>query len=311
MGCNDYKMISKKVNISEGIPLLNELKRGGHVGGVVDGSVLIAGGNKWTEDKSLKVWFKDGLVFKDDSWVEGPSLPVPLSYSMYANYKNSLYIAGGTSDGITMSRDVYYIKSINKGAEWISLPQLPEGIAFGAGAIVKDNFYIIGGTNGVEKLNTVWMLDLRKSEMGWVQRSSMPGSPRVMAAISIQNNDLYVIGGLGDGKELNPLNDVFRYDTEQDQWYQQGVLPLKGYAWVAQFIGHNRMLITGRADGTIHNGVWIIDLDNMSMTRIASLCAPSTTAPLVKVSKDTWWLIGGEPDANKNRTEKVSIIKFR
>ena len=38
---------------------------------------------------------------------------------------------------------------------------------------------------------------------------------------------------------------------------------------------------------------------------------PSTTAPLIRVTEKKWMLIAGEPDANKNRTEKVNVITFR
>lgn len=310
ISCKSYYKMTSEFKVSEGVPLPSEWKRGGHAGGVVEGYPMISGGNNWTDDKSSKVWFKNSLVLKDGKWIEGPDLPIPLSYSVYASNSNTLFIAGGTSDGVSMSKDVYYIKKTDKDAKWNTLPRLPEGISFGAGVIVKDNFYIVCGTNGIEKLNTVWCLDLKNEKKGWKKCSSVPGLPRMMPAISTYGKYLYLIGGLADGKELNPLNDVFRYDTENDQWHNMGILQLKGYAWVSQQIDNDLILITGRADGTIHKGVWLIKLIDMSITQIASLVVPSTTAPLVEISKKTWWLVGGEPDANRNRTDKVSIINL-
>ena len=48
------------------------------------------------------------------------------------------------------------------------------------------------------------------------------------------------------------------------------------------------------------------------MKEVGHLIIPSATAPLIKVNEKPLlgWL-GGEPDSNKNRTEKVSVIEIK
>ena len=68
-----------------------------------------------------------------------------------------------------------------------------------------------------------------------------------------------MIGGLKGFSPLEPLNDLYRYAPEKDEWKQLTDLPLKGYAWVAQPVNEKHLLVTGRADGMVHDGIWIID----------------------------------------------------
>ena len=51
---------SKKNNcsVTEGTPLPQEWARGGHMAGIVEGCVIVAGGNNWSKDKTTKYWLK-------------------------------------------------------------------------------------------------------------------------------------------------------------------------------------------------------------------------------------------------------------
>ena len=72
----------------------------------------------------------------------------------------------------------------------------------------------------------------------------------------------------------------------------------------------SKILLTGRADGKVYKDIWIIDLEGMLAYQIGNLIIQSTTAPLIKVWNNEWWLVGGEPDSNKNRTKEISIINI-
>ena len=115
--------------VSEGTPLPDEFIRGGHSGGLVERSVIVAGGNNWSKDKTTKYWLKNSLFFRDGRWDAWPDLPKPLAYSMYAHDKNGLYIAGGTVDGTLLSADTYVLNSLKEGSVWKELPQLPKALA--------------------------------------------------------------------------------------------------------------------------------------------------------------------------------------
>jgi len=304
---NMIKTFSCKV--TRGVPLPKEEDRGGHIGGIVENKIIVSGGNRWSEDKTQKFFLNNTLIFDGRQWIKGPSLPIPMAYSMFACDHSGLYVAGGTSDGITMLKEVYVLRSIQKGKKWERLPDLPEAIGFGAGTILKDKFYIAGGVlNNGEKTNKMWTLDLNDLESGWSESISIPGKARYLQAMTTVGEHLYIIGGLTETSPLSPLNEVYIYDYDENMWEKLMDLPLKGYAWTAQPIDNTSILITGRADGQVHPDIWIVDLVTMTMDKVGDLIIQSATSPLIKVTDNQWWVVGGEPDSNKNRTKETSMI---
>ena len=298
-------------SVTRGIPLPKEEDRGGHVGGIVENTIIVSGGNRWSEDKTQKFFLKSTLIFENQQWIEGPSLPLPMAYSMFSCDDTGLYVAGGTSDGVSMLKDVYVLRSLQKGATWERLPDLPEAIGFGAGVILMGKFYVAGGLlNNGEKTSRMWALDLNNVESGWSESKSIPGVPRYLHAMTVSGDFAYVIGGLAEGTPLTPLNEVFAFNYKENNWSKQNDLSLKGYAWTAQPIDNKHILLTGRADGQIHSDIWVVELNSMKMKKIGSLFIQSTTSPLIKVEDDQWWVVGGEPDSNKNRTKETSIINI-
>lgn len=297
--------------VTRGVPLPKEEDRGGHIGGIIENKIIVSGGNRWSEDKTQKFFLDNTLIFDGQQWIEGPSLPVPMAYSMFACDNSGLYVAGGTSNGISMLKEVFVLRSIQNGKKWEKLPDLPEALGFGAGAIMKDKFYVSGGLlNNGEKTNKMWVLDLNDIESGWRESISIPGMPRYLHAMTSSEDNVYVFGGLAESSPLTPLNDVYRFNHKEDRWDKLKELPLKGYAWTTQPIDFNHIIITGRADGQIHPDIWIIELDTMTMKKVGDLLIQSTTSPLIKVKDGQWWVIGGEPDSNKNRTKEISIINI-
>lgn len=297
--------------VTRGVPLPKEGDRGGHIGGIVENKVIISGGTRWSEDKTQKFFLNNTLIFDGQQWIEGPSLPIPMAYSVFSYDSSGLYVAGGTSDGITMLKEVYVLRSLHSGEKWERLPDLPEAIGFGAGAILKDKFYVAGGLlNNGETTNRMWILDLNDVKSGWSESKSIPGVPRYLHAMTTSGENLYVIGGLVEDSPLTPLNDVYRFNYKENRWDKRKDLPLKGYAWTAQPIDTTHILLTGRADGQVHPDIWIIELNTMTMQKVGDLLIQSTTSPLIKVTDGQWWVVGGEPDSKKNRTKETSIINI-
>lgn len=298
-------------SVTEGVSLPVDWARGGHSGGIMNGQIIVAGGTNWSKDKTTKYWLKNTVVFRNGKWVEGPGLPKPLAYAVYGCNNSGFYLAGGTSDGKLGSKEVYWLTNLNKKAEWKTLPNLPEAVVFGAGAVFNDKFYVTCGSVNDQSRNSMWCLDMNHIENGWKECKSVPGVGRVLPAFVVCGKYLYLVGGLKEFSPLEPLNDLYRYCPANDEWKRLKDLPQKGYGWVSQPIDNNHILLTGRADGIVHDGIWIVNLKNSSMEKVGHLVTPSATAPLIKVTDEYFWLIGGEPDSNKNRTEKVSIIEIK
>jgi dihydrodipicolinate synthase/N-acetylneuraminate lyase len=293
--------------VSKGISLPENLSRGGHIGGVVEGKVIIAGGNTWSKDKITKSWLKDAAILSNDKWIAGPVLPNPVAYSMYASDDSGVYFAGGTDDGKSTLQNAYRLNSLKEG--WKPLPKLPIGINSGAGAIVNSKFYVAGGSTGGASTNKMFALDLKNVNSPWREVEPFPGSARMFPSLVASGKYLYLLGGMLDGLALN---DAYRYDPESNKWTKLADLPFKGYAWAGQRIDDDHIVITGRADNSkpinVHKDVWVLSLKDMSMIKTGELIAPATTAPLIRVSDKQLWLVSGEPDSRKNRTERVSII---
>lgn len=298
-----------KAMTHEGIPLPADGRRGGHAGGNVENHILVTGGTQWNEEKTAKHYLSSTAVFASGRWQPGPALPRGLAYAMYGSDAEGMYLAGGVDSGLTLLKTAYHLHRLSQG--WQPLPALPEGIAYGAGAALNGKFYIACGTGARGNSNGMWVLDTRNTTAGWKKCASLPGVARTFPALVACGEYLYLLGGLERTAPLTPLKDAYRYDPSSDQWIRLADLPLASYAWVGKQTGPGHIMLTGRAFGQIDKGIWILDIEKMSLNKIGENTSPATTAPLVQADSGVWWLIGGEPDANKNRSSKVSVITLQ
>ena len=104
------------------------------------------------------------------------------------------------------------------------------------------------------------------------------------------------------------MQDVYQYNPDKDSWLRLKDLPWPGYAWYGSSIDENHIILAGRADGKIYNDIYLIDVRDMTTQKIGEAIIQTTTAPLIKIRSDELWLIAGEPDSNKNRTNRITCI---
>lgn len=297
--------------VTRGVSLPDELVRGGHIGGTVEGKVIVAGGNNWSKDRITKLWLQDAAIFDNGKWVAGPSLPKPVAYPMFATDPSGLYFAGGTPDGKSASREVYRLRSLQSGSTWEPMPKLPTGLHSGAGAILNGKFYVCTGSNGNADTDKMYVLDLNDNKAQWRECRAVPGPKRMLSTLVASGKNLYLLGGLTNGLSTR---DAYQYDPDNNQWKKLNDLTISGYAWVGQSIDDGQLLLTGRADESkpfpIHNDIWVVDLHDMSVRKSGQLIEAATTSPLIRVKDKQWWFVGGEPDSNRNRTGVVSVINL-
>lgn len=296
-------------DVTEGISLPDGWERGGQAGGRVEDMIMVTGGTQWNHEKTMKKYLSHTAVFRSGYWEQGPSLPVALAYPMYGSDSSGLYIAGGVDSGLSVLNKAYCLHALSQG--WQPLPSLPAGMGYGAGAVLNGKFYVACGADAKGNSNRMWVLDTKNIKTGWKTCAPLPGTGRMFPALVACGKYLYLLGGLSQTTPLTPLKDAYRYDTSRNQWLRLADLPIEGYAWVGKAIDNDHLIITGRAFGQIDKGIWILNLEDMSMNKIGENNDPATTAPLVQAGPEQWWLIGGEPDANKNRSRKVSIITLK
>jgi N-acetylneuraminic acid mutarotase len=300
-----------KAIVTEAPPL--PLGRGSHAAGTIDGHVVVVGGTSWNQERTKKSYLSDGVIFSGDAWQQGPTISVPLAEGAYADDGHALYLAGGLESPDKPSAKVFRITLDKSGQPLVDeLPSLPQPRSTAQAAVFQGNLYVTCGSLAPGKSsNALWSLDLSTPTAKWRRRADLPAVGRGYPALVDCGSFIYLFGGLQDaGSSVHErsLNDAFRYDPATDQWKSLGQLPFPGYCWSAQPVDDNHILLAGRADGSIHDEIWMLSIEPFEAHIVGRVIQTATCAPLVKVANRTWWLIGGEPDSNKNRTKRISVI---
>lgn len=309
-------VISAKINrqenavCHEGTSL--PIPRAGHAAGIVGGKPFIVGGNNWSTDRKIKNWLCDTYVFDHNSWQNGAMLPSAIADMMYASDETGLYICGG-SDGTRKLNSTYLFQSPYTIPT--ALAPLPLATDCGGAAMLNGMLYVVCGATDSGLTNRVWRLDTKTQKETWKECTSLPGAAREFPAVATCGNYVYVLGGVilqTEQPTMTVLQDTYRYDPVNDRWEKLSDLPCGGYAWSATAVNDTHMLVTGRAyeNSNVSNNIWLVNTDNMSIQNIGKLRIQACAAPLVKVGLKTWWYIGGEPDATRNRTSQVSVISL-
>src|SRR6185312_15859893 len=105
----------------------------------------------------------------------------------------------------------------------------------------------------------------------WVEGPPFPAEPRAYSALVAAHNQLYMLGGMtAEGNAIRVFKDALQFDPASNKWKQLGELPAAGYCWAAIPIdkAEQELLIGGRADGAIHDDLWILNLPNLSVRGI-------------------------------------------
>ena len=111
--------------------------------------------------------------------------------------------------------------------------------------------------------------------------------------------------------EYKVLKDAYAYYPKEDRWEKLANMPSPCYGFGARALDDTQILIAGIGDEKIRNSIWTLNVRNMSVRNVGDTIIQSVGNALVQVSPKTFWLIGGEPDANKSRTDKVTTIELK
>lgn len=300
-----------QAQISQGPPLPSG--RGCAAAGWVDGKVVVAGGSNWSADRTTKHFLQDTLIYDQNCWTAGPSMPRPMAEGMFASDGQALYVAGGLRAINTPDIGVFCLVKENGQWTWRTLPELPVPISAGAAVIHNGMLYVACGQTNDQPSAALYRLDLKSPEK-WVQCASLPGNPRLYCAMVSAGDALYLLGGCQLPKGDLPMevySDLWQYLPDQDQWHRLNDLPAAGYGWCASPVNGHRILITGRVEGVAHDDLWLVDLQQSWVRTLGRDVLGVSCASLVRVDPDTWWLIGGEPNIAKTRTPKITVIRLK
>ena len=296
-----------RVVVSEGPELPSSMA--GHVGGIVGHRPVVAGGSRWSVDQKTKRWLHECFVFRD-----GPSLPGPCSDAAYVTGSRGLYLAGGTN-GKQASTQVLFLADTSANASWQPLASLPQPIEAASGVLLSDKFYVIGGFSGDRASSQIWELDLDSPTATRTERAPLPAEGRGYAAVTAVGSQLYVFGGFTSPPsepQTKIFGDADRYEPATNVWKRLEGFDMPGYAWTATAIGERQILLIGRVPKlkTVTDEVGLVDLETMKARSIGRLITPACCMPAMPNGVKTWWFPGGDPDTNRNRTTRTSILTF-
>jgi N-acetylneuraminic acid mutarotase len=193
------------------------LPRGGYYASWYHGGLLIAGGTYWRGDQ--KLW-TDNVSYYDPArktWVNWPSLPMPLAYGVSGQVSGKLYLITG------MNQEQLHLDVLRlDGKHWTMIGTAPEAFIYGGAAVVGRKIYLFGGGTSITDLTTAtrqsWSFD--PISLKWERLEDFPGKPRVVPAVVSLGSSIFLFGGAtqSGGGRLTDLDDAYRFDTLTRKW---------------------------------------------------------------------------------------------
>lgn len=214
-------------------PLYNQNENPGLAGafsGIIDGSLIIAGGANFPDEKpwegGLKQWWNTLYVFDLSlkKWdIVQDFLLSPIAYGISIQLTDGILCVGGCDENTCYSDVFSIIKRQNKlyiDNEW---PSLPVPLACGTGVKSEDRIYVFGGQESMGKqiaTSHAFVLDLNSKDKGWQELPSWPGEPRGYSVSAAASGKIYLFSGRNyDDKGLmRKLTDGFVYDERKKSW---------------------------------------------------------------------------------------------
>lgn len=196
-------------------------------------------------------WWQYDVV--QSTWQQVASLPAtPRQYSTGVAINDIGYVFGGL-DAVGPLDELWAYDTTTD--EWTTRASLPGPGRYACASFTADNkLYIVGGLiDGGVALSELWEYDPALDE--WNQRTSLPGVARHRATAigqpDWQGGGAFVIGGADS--EYVPLDEVWNYSTDTDQWEQLASLPEGRYGASAGMLNDRIGVVAGQsADGLMH-----------------------------------------------------------
>ena len=193
----------------------------GAFAGVTDGSLIVAGGANFPDQKpwenGKKIWYDTvfALDKPDGVWRIVGKLPRPLGYGVSVTTSNGIVCVGG-SDAEKHHAKVFLLTLRDGVVENRNLPNLPIPLANGSGALVGDTILIFGGSDvpgEKSALNRLFAFDLKAGNPQWRELEPCPGPGRFLSVAAVVEGVFYVAGGAGLQETNGNMARVFLRDA--------------------------------------------------------------------------------------------------
>ncbi|TNH09266.1 N-acetylneuraminate epimerase [Testudinibacter sp. TR-2022] len=133
-------------------------------------------------------------------------------------------------------------------------PDLPQPIKQGGGALIGDMLYVGLGTAG-DKFYRL-SLQAAESKAKWQPIADFPGGERIQPIVAVLDQQLYVFGGQQSNEQgvRQFINDVHRYDPQQDRWVKLNAEAPRGLAGGGAVTHNGKIYLLGGANLSLLNG---------------------------------------------------------
>ncbi|KZN52338.1 hypothetical protein N474_23130 [Pseudoalteromonas luteoviolacea CPMOR-2] len=179
--------------------------------------------------KKDSAWQIQRSVYRLDGtfreWRKGPSLPIPLAESVYANVGKNIHVIGGKTvskkTGKNVDSDAHFVLVNN--AYWRKAKPAKIVRNSAASAVIGDKIYVIGGRTSGENSVNLQDVEVYDSKKGsWAFVAPLPVAAGGLSA-SVLNGKIIVTGGEVFGPKNNwkagqAFKQVWSYDPQTDSW---------------------------------------------------------------------------------------------
>jgi len=173
-----------------------------------DDMVFLAGGET-NGAVSDKMFYLD-LNHLTGGWKESPSLPKPISHSVFLASINKLYMVGGrkkNTNGISdLFSSVFEFNILTH--QWTEKKSLPYALSAGTGVAFKNQLYIFGGDRGETFHKTEMLIAAINEEKEETRKTELV----------LQKNKL-------QSSHPGFSKDVLMYNIKEDTWKTMGQIP--------------------------------------------------------------------------------------
>ena len=188
-------------------------------------------------------------------------------------------------------------------------PDLPIGIKNGSGALVGDTVYVGYGSAG----NRLFALNLKDGSAAWTEIKNVPDGERNQPVLAAVDGHIYVFGGARTNakKEVQLVNDVYRYDPSNDTWTKLPTRSPLGITGASGVVHQGKVYFVGGVNQEIFNGFF---QDFVGAEGDADKQAQITHAYFNQRPQDYFFnkqLFSYEPKTNQWRNEGVMPFEGR
>jgi len=262
--------------------------------------------------KNLSQHFRRISVSKPGEWQELP-VEEPMQGLPLVAHDGKVYRIGGLQafNEDIESPDLHSSDQFScfdpETMQWTVLSKLPSARSSHDAVVIGDHLYVVGGWNLTgdgddgEWHDHALVTDLTKHPITW-ERIDVPFQRRALAA-STRNGNLYVIGGMNDGHDIERTVSV--YEPAEERWSDGPELPgegMNGFGVSAWNLG-DKLLVSG-TDGRVH----CLSEDGTKWETAARLATPRFFHQLVPAPQENRLLAVGGAAMREGHLTSIEVI---